>query len=150
MKKKLVFFMLIIFSLSILSGCSASKREERQMKSSALAFLKAKANLSYKTINGKEGSKFATAAAKNKLNEDAKQQVAVFKDAKGTSSLVGTPIIKITKKTAQIADIESDLKLKVKSEVNKQSNAIVDFKYKATLKKVANQWLVDSWGFASK
>ena len=148
MKKKIAVLLTLILVVGLLSGCSYTQwREDRQIKSTASNFLKEKANLDYKKISGLEGSKYATAAAKKKLQEEAKQQVAVYKEAKGNSTIVGTPNFKITKKTDKTAEIETTFNLKVNSDVNKQSNGTKKFSFKATMKKEKN-WLVDTWGFA--
>lgn len=148
MKKKFALFLVLIFAVSLLSGCSYKEwQTERQIKAAANNFLKEKANLDYKKINGLEGIKFATPTAKKKLKDEAKQQIAVYKEAKGNSTVVGTPKFKITKKTDKTAEVQTIFSLKVTSESDPKSNGTKQFEFKANLKK-DKQWLVDTWGFA--
>ena len=149
MKKLSTLVITLIFAVNILAGCSLNtSKEDRQIKSVTSDFLKAKANLGYKTITGLEGEKYVTKAAKKKIDEQAKQQTSVYKDVKGKSSIEGNPVFKIVKKDKNGADVESDFKLKVTSEVNPSANGTKNYKFKANLKKENGKWLVDTFGFS--
>lgn len=148
MKKKTAFLLLLIFAVSILSGCSLQNwLQERQIKNTANDFLKEMANQSYKTITGTEASKYCTANGKKLMSQRAKAQVNDYKNAKGTSFLSGVPQYKITKNTPQEARIEAVFNLNLKSESRPALNGIKKYAFRATLKKNGSKWLVDIWDF---
>lgn len=148
MRKKIALLLIIIFSVTFLSGCSVGNWwEERPIKDTANNFLMAMANQNYKTITGTEASKYCTTEARKKLSQEAKKQVADYKNAKGTSAISGNPKFKVTQKTAQEAKVETVFDLNLRSVSRPALNGIKKYGFRATLKKDGAKWLVDTWDF---
>lgn len=149
-KTKLFFIVVLLLFLTATAGCNWNTFSDKfQIRKVAISFLRQRTNLDYRTITGLEGKELATENAIKKMKNDASRQVAVYKEAQGSTVLVGQPQVNIVSYSPNNARVEGTFTLQLKTKLypdldGKKKN----FRYVLELVKKDNKWLVNDYGFS--